>query len=149
VGVVRRDPMAMLPFVGYNMSEYLTHWIEMGKKIPHAPKIFNVNWFRTDDQGNFIWPGFGDNMRVLMWILARCEDKVDARDTAIGYIPEIEDIELDGLDVSKETLEELLHIDQDLWLEEAAGIDKFYAQFDDKFPQELKDELATLKANLK
>ncbi|HCG34911.1 MAG TPA: phosphoenolpyruvate carboxykinase, partial [Clostridiales bacterium] len=124
-------------------------WIEMGKKIPHAPKIFNVNWFRTDDQGNFIWPGFGDNMRVLMWILARCEDKVDARDTAIGYIPEIEDIELDGLDVSKETLEELLHIDQDLWLEEAAGIDKFYAQFDDKFPQELKDELATLKANLK
>ncbi len=84
-----------------------------------------------------------------MWILARCEDKVDARDTAIGYIPEIEDIELDGLDVSKETLEELLHIDQDLWLEEAAGIDKFYAQFDDKFPQELKDELATLKANLK
>ncbi|HAZ18793.1 MAG TPA: phosphoenolpyruvate carboxykinase, partial [Clostridiales bacterium] len=73
------------------------HWIEMGKKIPHAPKIFNVNWFRTDDQGNFIWPGFGDNMRVLMWILARCEDKVDARDTAIGYIPEIEDIELDGL----------------------------------------------------
>ncbi|HBE14153.1 MAG TPA: phosphoenolpyruvate carboxykinase, partial [Clostridiales bacterium] len=125
------------------------HWIEMGKKIPHAPKIFNVNWFRTDDQGNFIWPGFGDNMRVLMWILARCEDKVDARDTAIGYIPEIEDIELDGLDVSKETLEELLHIDQDLWLEEAAGIDKFYAQFDDKFPQELKDELATLKANLK
>ena len=122
----------------------------MGEKLgDKAPKIFNVNWFRTDDQGNFIWPGFGDNMRVLMWILARCEDKVDARDTAIGYIPEIEDIELDGLDVSKETLEELLHIDQDLWLEEAAGIDKFYAQFDDKFPQELKDELATLKANLK
>ncbi len=149
VGVVRRDPMAMLPFAGYNMSEYFAHWINMGKKIPNPPKIFNVNWFRTDDEGNFIWPGFGDNMRVLMWILARCEDKVGANETAIGYVPNPDDIELEGLDISKETLIDLLNVDKALWNEEAAGIEEFYGKFDEKMPQELKDELATLKANLK
>ena len=98
VGVVRRDPMAMRPFAGYNMGDYFAHWLEMGKTIPHAPKIFHVNWFRTDDNGNFIWPGFGDNMRVVLWILARCEDKVDADLTPIGYVPKPEDINIEGLD---------------------------------------------------
>ena len=98
VGVVRRDPMAMLPFCGYNMGDYFQHWLDMGKKIAHPPKIFNVNWFRTDEQGHFIWPGYGDNFRVLEWILARCNDEVDARTTPIGYIPYAKDINLEGLD---------------------------------------------------
>ena len=100
VGVVRRDPMAMRPFVGYNMGDYFRHWLDMGKKIPHAPKIFHVNWFRTDDEGHFVWPGFGDNMRVVMWILDRCEGKADATETAIGYVPKPEDIDLTDLDLS-------------------------------------------------
>ena len=149
VGVVRRDPMAMLPFCGYNMADYWQHWIDMGKKIgDKAPKIFNVNWFRLDDEGNFIWPGFGDNMRVLMWILARCEGKVGAKETAIGYVPNVEDIDTEGLDLSKETMEELLSVDKNLWKEEAKGIAEFYAKFGDRIPAELKAELAKLEANL-
>ena len=111
VGVVRRDPMAMRPFVGYNMGDYFAHWLEMGKKIPHAPKIFHVNWFRTDDEGHFIWPGFGDNMRVLLWILDRVAGKVDAKETAIGYVPNADDINIEGLDLSKDTLKGLLEVD--------------------------------------
>ena len=150
VGVVRRDPMAMRPFVGYNMADYFAHWINMGKKIKNQPKIFNVNWFRTDDEGHFIWPGFGDNLRVLEWILARCEDKVDAVETAIGYVPNAEDINIEGLeDVTIDTIKELLNVDKGMWTEEAKGIEEFYAQFGDRLPNELKDQLATLKANLK
>ncbi len=149
VGVVRRDPMAMLPFCGYNMAEYFGHWIEMGKKIPHQPKIFNVNWFRTDDEGNFIWPGYGENMRVLKWILDRCEDKADAVESPIGYLPKAEDIDLEGLDVDRDTLKALLDVDRDLWREEVKGIKEFYAKFTYGFPQELNDELATLENNLK
>ena len=149
VGVVRRDPMAMLPFCGYNMAEYFGHWIEMGKKIPHQPKIFNVNWFRTDDEGNFIWPGYGENMRVLKWILDRCEDKADAVESPIGYLPKAEDIDLEGLDVDRDTLKSLLDVDRDLWREEVKGIKEFYAKFTYGFPQELNDELATLENNLK
>ena len=150
VGVVRRDPMAMRPFVGYNMADYFAHWINMGKKIKNQPKIFNVNWFRTDDEGHFIWPGFGDNLRVLEWILARCEDKVDAVETAIGYVPNAEDINIEGLeDVTIDTIKELLNVDKDMWTDEAKGIEEFYAQFGDRLPNELKDQLATLKANLK
>ena len=100
VGVVRRDPMAMLPFCGYHMADYWQHWLDMGKLIKKHPKIFNVNWFRLDDDGNFIWPGFGDNMRVLEWIMDRCFDEADAVDTAIGYVPKAEDINLAGLDFS-------------------------------------------------
>ena len=149
VGVVRRDPMAMRPFVGYNMGDYFNHWIEMGKKIKNQPKIFNVNWFRTDDEGNFIWPGFGDNLRVLDWILNRCEDKVDAVETAIGYVPKVEDINIEGLDnVDENTIKELLSIDKESWLTEAEGIKNFYNELGDRVPQELYNQLDQLKKNL-
>ena len=148
VGVVRRDPMAMRPFVGYNMGDYFSHWIEMGKKTPNKPKIFNVNWFRTDDNGNFMWPGFGDNLRVLEWILARCEDKVDANETAIGFVPKAEDININGLeDVTVDTIKELLVVDKENWIKEAEGIESFYGELT-RVPAELKDELASLKAKL-
>ena len=150
VGVVRRDPMAMLPFAGYNMGDYFAHWLEMGKKIPNPPKIFNVNWFRTDDNGNFIWPGFGDNMRVLLWILDRCEGKVDAVDSPIGYLPKPEDINIEGLeDVTIDTIKDLLTIDRDAWLADVEGIKAFYAKIGDHVPAVLYEELAKLEANLK
>ncbi len=149
VGVVRRDPMAMLPFCGYHMGDYFQHWLDMGEKLgENAPKIFNVNWFRTDDEGNFIWPGFGDNMRVLMWILDRCEGKADAVETAIGYEPKAEDINIEGLDIDLEVVKGLLDVDKDLWKEDAAGIEEFYKKFGDRLPKELKAELETLKKNL-
>lgn len=149
VGVVRRDPMAMLPFCGYHMADYFQHWLDMGKKLgDKAPKIFNVNWFRTDDEGNFIWPGFGDNMRVLNWIVDRCEGKADATETAIGYVPKPEDIDLTDLDMDIDTLKSILDVDKDTWTKEAAEIEEHYKKFGDKLPQELRDQLATLKANL-
>ncbi len=149
VGVVRRDPMAMRPFVGYNMGDYFAHWLEMGKKIPHAPKIFNVNWFRTDEDGNFIWPGFGDNMRVLLWILARCDDAVDAVETPVGYVPKPEDINVDGLkDVTIDTIKELLKIDTESWKEDVKNIREFYALVGDRVPAELHAELDALEKRL-
>lgn len=149
VGVVRRDPMAMLPFCGYNMGDYWAHWLEMGKKLgDKAPKIFNVNWFRTDDEGHFIWPGFGDNMRVLDWIIKRCEGKADAEETPIGFVPKAEDINLEGLDFSVEQLKDILNVDKELWKTETAGIEEFYGKFGDKLPQELRNQLNTLKAKL-
>lgn len=149
VGVVRRDPMAMRPFVGYDMGDYFAHWLEMGKKIPNPPKIFHVNWFRTDDEGHFIWPGFGENMRVLMWILARCEGKVDAVETAIGYLPKPEDINIEGLDLDLNVMKELLTVDHDAWLSDVENIKNFYKQVGDRVPHELYDELAMLETNLK
>ena len=149
VGVVRRDPMAMRPFVGYDMGDYWAHWLKMGTSIPHAPKIFHVNWFRTDDEGNFIWPGFGDNMRVLDWILARCEGKVEANITPIGYTPKAEDINIEGLDgITLDTIKDLLSVDVDSWLEDVANIKEFYAQVGDRVPETLYDELAALEARL-
>lgn len=149
VGVVRRDPMAMLPFCGYHMGDYFAHWLEMGEKLgDKAPKIFNVNWFRTDDDGKFIWPGYGDNMRVLMWILGRCDGSAEAVETPIGYEPRPCDIEWEGLDLSEETVAELLSVDKELWRQEADGISEFYKKFGDKLPKELSEELETLKKNL-
>ena len=153
VGVVRRDPMAMKPFVGYNMASYWGHWLEMGKKLgDKAPKIFHVNWFRKDDEGNFLWPGFGDNMRVLLWILDRCEGKVDAKECAIGYVPNADDIDITDLDMTKEELEALLTIDANEWIKDIedpeTGIKKYFAQFGDMLPKEMADELAKLEANL-
>ena len=149
VGVVRRDPMAMRPFAGYNMGDYFQHWLDMGKKIPNAPKIFNVNWFRTDDEGNFIWPGFGDNMRVLLWILARCAGEVDAVETAIGFVPKAEDINIEGLDgITVDTIKELLTVDAASWKEDVANIRDFYAQIGDHVPAELYAELDALEKRL-
>ena len=148
VGVVRRDPMAMRPFVGYNMADYFQHWYDMGKKISNPPQIFNVNWFRLDKDGNFMWPGFGDNMRVLNWILDRCEGKVSAIETEIGYVPNKADLQLDGLDLSDEVVDELLSIDIDAWKEDLANQREFFAQFGDKLPKEIKDSMDTLEANL-
>lgn len=150
VGVVRRDPMAMLPFCGYHMGDYFQHWLDMGEKLgDKAPKIFNVNWFRLDDEGNFLWPGFGDNMRVLNWILDRCEGKADAEETAIGYVPRVEDIDITGLDMDLDTLKEILTVDKDVWTKEAAEIEEHYKKFGDKLPAELREQLENLKAALK
>ena len=150
VGVVRRDPMAMLPFCGYHMGDYWAHWLEMGKVLgDKAPKIFNVNWFRTDENGDFIWPGYGDNMRVLDWIIDRCEGTVDAVETPIGYEPKPEDINVEGLDgITTETVADLLSVDKDLWKEEAKGIEEFYKKFGEKLPKEMSEELKNLEARL-
>ncbi|MBO5409200.1 MAG: phosphoenolpyruvate carboxykinase (GTP) [Clostridia bacterium] len=148
VGVVRRDPMAMIPFCGYNMGDYFQHWLDMGTKTDKLPLIFHVNWFRTNADGKFIWPGFGDNIRVLNWILARCAGEVDAVETEIGYLPKKEDLDLTGLDISPEVLDELLSVDKEVWLEEIKGIGEFFAKFGDKLPKELAAELENLKARL-
>ncbi len=147
VGVLRHDPMAMKPFAGYHMADYFGHWIEMGKKIKNPPKIFNVNWFRQDENGEFLWPGFGDNMRVLEWILKRCDGKVGAKETAIGYVPYAKDIDLEGLDYSTETLERILYVDKARWSKEADEIAEYYKQFGDRLPAELRESLETLKRN--
>lgn len=149
VGVLRHDPMAMKPFMGYSVTQYFQHWIDMGKTVgDKAPKIFNVNWFRTDENGDFMWPGFGENMRVIDWILDRCEGKVDAQETAIGYVPYAKDINIEGTDVSKETLDKLLYVDKDRWAAEAEEIENYYdTNFGDALPKEIRDNLAVLKEN--
>jgi len=147
VGVVRRDPMAMIPFCGYNMGDYFAHWLKMGANIPNPPKIFNVNWFRTNENGKFIWPGFGDNMRVLNWIVDRCDGKVEANETAIGYLPNKEDLNLEGLNITDEVLTDLLTVDKNVWLEDVAGQKEFFAKFD-RLPKEIADQLAALEARL-
>ena len=150
VGVVRRDPMAMRPFTGYNMGDYFGHWLTMGEKLgDKAPKNFNVNWFRTNEEGKFIWPGFGDNMRVLMWILARCRGEVGANETAIGYLPNAADIDVEGLEgIDLATIEGLLSVDKDLWLEDCAGVQELYDQIGERVPAELRAQLAALRDRL-
>ncbi len=150
VGVVRRDPMAMLPFCGYNMGDYWQHWLDMGKKLgANAPKVFNVNWFRTDDEGHFIWPGFGDNMRVLMWILGRCKGEMEAVETPIGFLPNAEDINVEDLDdITLDTIKDLLSVDKALWLEDAEGVDELYAKFGSRLPKELAAQLEAQKKRL-
>ena len=159
VGVVRRDPMAMRPFIGYHVGDYFQHWIDMGKMIDDdkKPKIFNVNWFRLSDSGAFLWPGFGDNFRVLEWILKRCDGEVDAVETEIGYVPRPEDINLDGLDYTIEgdqkftvdTLKSILTVEKPYWREDVESIREFYATIGDRLPRELRDCLETLENNLK
>jgi len=148
VGVVRRDPMAMRPFVGYNMADYFQHWYDMGEKISNPPQIFNVNWFRLDDEGNFMWPGFGDNMRILNWIIDRCEGKVDAVETEIGFVPKKEDLNLEGLDIDDAALTELLSIDKEVWKEEVKNQREFFAQFGDRLPEEIKKSMDELESKL-
>lgn len=148
-GNIRRDPMAMLPFCGYNMADYFRHWLETGRKIKQQPKIFHVNWFRTDSKGNFLWPGYGDNLRVLEWIIKRCNNTVDADKTPIGYIPAIDDLNLDGLDIDESIMKNLLKVNNSEWLDEADNIKSFYEQFGDKLPGELSLELNNLIKRLK
>ena len=150
VGVVRRDPMAMLPFCGYNMCDYFSHWLKMGYRTNGSPKFFHVNWFRTDEKGNYIWPGFGDNMRVLDWILKRCENAVDAEETAIGYLPKAEDVNIEGMEnFTREDLEKLLVIDKKAWQKEASEIGEFFKKFGDEMPERLLKQLRILKSNLR
>jgi phosphoenolpyruvate carboxykinase (GTP) len=154
VGVLRHDPMAMKPFIGYNVGDYWAHWLEMGEKLgDKAPKIFNVNWFKQDENGNFIWPGFGDNMRVLDWIIKRCEGEVDADETAIGYLPKKSDINLEGIEdeVTPEILDKLLAVDKDLWNKEIAEMRNYYKDLADKganIPEALVKELDKIEARL-
>jgi phosphoenolpyruvate carboxykinase (GTP) len=148
VGVVRRDPMAMLPFCGYHMGDYFAHWLEMGKRISNPPKIFNVNWFRTDENGNYIWPGYGENMRVLEWIIKRAFGEAGAANSPIGYLPKPEDINRDGLDIPLSALEKLLSVDKELWRDETQNIREFYSKFGGKLPGKLSDELDALEKNL-
>ena len=140
VGVVRRDPMAMLPFCGYNMGDYFGHWLGMGGRLADPPRIFRVNWFRTSAEGKFLWPGFGENLRVLRWIIARVHGEAGADETPIGYLPRAGDIDLKGLDVSPEVMRELLAVDRGGWLKAAAGQREFFQQFGDRLPSEIRTQ---------
>lgn len=148
LGEIRRDPMAMLPFCGYNMADYFAHWINMGKKLEKPPKIFHVNWFRTDDKGNFLWPGYGENLRVLEWILDRCEDKVGAEKTLIGHVPHAKDIDLTGLDLSAGTMDKLLSVDINEWRAEQDDHEKFFKQFGSRMPDEMWKQSKSLRRRL-
>ena len=140
VGVLRRDPMAMLPFCGYNMGDYFGHWLEVGKALKHAPKIFRVNWFRTNDQGKFIWPGFGDNLRVLQWVLERCEGRGKAVDTPIGLTPTTDAISRDGLSITDNVMKGLLKVDPAEWVEAVAGQDDFLKSYGRRMPKAMWEE---------
>ena len=152
-GTVRRDPFAMLPFCGYNMGDYFAHWLEIGKKTSadKLPKIFCVNWFRKSPEGRFMWPGFGDNSRVLKWVFERCSGQGEAVDTAIGTMPTVNAIDITGLEgeVSKEDLAELLKVDREGWLKELEMIKEHYKKFGDHLPKELVRQLEELEARLK
>ena len=151
VGELRRDPMAMLPFCGYNMGDYFAHWLEMGKNTDasNLPKIFYVNWFRKDTDGGWLWPGFGENSRVLKWIVERVSGKGEAVETPIGYLPESGAIDTSGLDVTDEQMAELLDVDVEEWLNEIESIREHYARFEETLPEALSDELAALEARLR
>ncbi len=144
VGVTRRDPMAMLPFCGYNMADYFRHWLEMGPKLKHPPRIFHVNWFRRDANGKFLWPGYGENVRVLKWMLDRIEGRADATDTPIGFVPTPASLTLDGLNISPEALDELLRVDPNSWAEEGEATGKFLDKFGKRLPEEIRAEHAAL-----
>jgi phosphoenolpyruvate carboxykinase (GTP) len=149
VGVVRRDPMAMLPFCGYNMGDYFQHWLDMGKKIPNPPAIFNVNWFRTNEQGKFIWPGFGDNFRILQWIIARAEGKVGAVESPIGFIPNAEDIDITNIEdgINLGTIKGLLSIDKGSWETEMKDSAEWLNKFE-RLPKEIRAQYDSLVKRL-
>jgi len=149
LGEVRRDPMAMLPFCGYHMGDYFAYWLEMGRRMRHPPKIFHVNWFRTDAEGNFLWPGFGDNLRVIEWILARCREQAAAKETPIGFVPTTDALDLTGLKLTSESLEQLLAIDREEWLAESDRIVAFFDRFGERLPQAMREELQRLRKRLR
>jgi phosphoenolpyruvate carboxykinase (GTP) len=136
-GEVRRDPMAMVPFCGYNMADYFEHWLRMGVRMVKQPRVFNVNWFRTDDDGNFLWPGYGENIRVLDWILGRCSGEVEADKTAIGWVPRKSDLNLEGLNLAPGAIDKLLEVNKDAWLREAQDIAEYFKQFGERMPMEM------------
>ena len=144
-GEIRRDPMAMLPFCGYNMADYFKHWLSMGSKLEKAPKIFHVNWFKQDKKGDFLWPGYGENLRVLEWILERCNNQIEAKKTPIGYIPRLGDIDMTGLRISKDRMKELFRINRMEWKKEIESHREFLSKFGNDLPNELSKENAELK----
>ena len=150
VGVLRRDPFAMLPFCGYNMGDYFNHWLSFAKRIPaeSLPKIFQVNWFRKGADGKFLWPGFGENSRVIDWIIRSLEDQVPKKDSPIGFLPEPADLNLDGLEISHSVMEQLFEIDPESWLYEVRSVEQFFEKFGDKLPELLRAELSKLEARL-
>ena len=137
VGVIRRDPMAMKPFCGYNFADYWQHWLSFSDRTEKLPKIFHVNWFRQDKLGKFLWPGFGENLRVLRWIIDRCENQVDAQDTAIGYLPHTKDINTDDLDISNETMKELLSVKKESWIDEMKSVREYLQSYGERLPNAL------------
>ena len=147
-GVLRRDPMAMLPFCGYNMGDYFSHWLNIGKKLTHPPRIYSVNWFRADENGKFIWPGFGENIRVLKWILDRVNNQVEAQKTPIGLIPRLKDLDLSGLNIPARQLDKLFEVNPEEWQEELRDIEKFLSQFSGRLPKEILQECQALKEQL-
>jgi len=148
VGVVRRDPMAMLPFCGYNMGDYFGHWLRMGQLLERPPKVFHVNWFRTDERGRFIWPGFGENLRVLLWMIGRVKGKAAAEDTPIGLVPAESSLDWDGLGLGPAERQQLLRVDRGEWAAEVPEIRAFFSRFGDHLPAELTERLATLERDL-
>lgn len=148
VGIVRRDPMAMLPFTGYNMADYFSHWLSIGKRLSNPPKIFSVNWFKKDTAGRFVWPGFRENSRVVKWIVDRVKDRVPARETPIGLLPRIQDMDLEGLSLPREAMESLFEIDAEQWKREIEEVEGFYARFGERLPAELRAHFERLRASL-
>lgn len=148
IGVVRRDPMAMKPFCGYNFADYWNHWLAMGRKSDTLPQIFHVNWFRQDDDGQFIWPGFGENLRVLRWILDRCNNTAAAEETAIGHLPTKDALDTEGLDIDTETLRSLLSINKNEWKAETAMIREYFDSFGERLPVRLRERLAAVEQEL-
>lgn len=147
-GVLRRDPMAMLPFCGYNMGDYFRHWLDIGARLKNPPKIFSVNWFRVDDEGGFIWPGFGDNIRILKWIIERAGNKASASETIMGLIPRLKDLDLAGLSIKEEEMSKLFKVDKNGWKEEVIGVKKFFSGFGAHLPRELNEECVKLERQL-
>ncbi|MSY53908.1 MAG: phosphoenolpyruvate carboxykinase (GTP), partial [Actinobacteria bacterium] len=148
LGQLRRDPFAMLPFCGYNMADYWGHWVNMGRTFANVPKLFQVNWFRKNEEGQFIWPGFGENSRVLAWVVDRLENEAEGIDSPVGILPKREDLPLDGLEISEADLEALFDVDKGSWLAECDLTDEYFSQFDDRVPAEIQAELAELKQRL-
>ena len=147
-GEVRRDPMAMLPFCGYNMADYFQHWLDMGQKMAHPPKIFHVNWFRKDESGKFLWPGFSENFRVILWILNRCQGKGKVQNSPIGFFPEKEDFILDGLSLGEKEWDSLFSIEPEIWRKDIENQEGFFKKFETHLPKEIANQLEELKKNL-
>jgi phosphoenolpyruvate carboxykinase (GTP) len=148
VGVVRNDPMAMLPFCGYNMGDYFAHWLRMGERLKTPPLMFRVNWFRTSEDGRYLWPGFGENLRVLRWVIARVHGETEAVETPIGLLPRPQDIDTRGIKLSPAVLEELLAVEREGWLQAAANQREFFSKFGDHMPRQIVQENEALARRL-